>query len=107
MISKHQLQSRFRRLAWLSAYLSLLAGVSHVRSFPSYNLIISIIAIFTGVQDDKETILKYTSVCAVLGGLSLVADIIFCSVWAGEVRNECQMLLLIFDLTTVSLSVTD
>jgi hypothetical protein len=58
-----------------------------VRSFPSYNLIISTFALFAGVQDKKEAILKHTSVCAVIGSASLVADIIFCSVWAGEVRQ--------------------
>ena len=56
-----------------------------MRSFPTYNLFIAVIALFTGIQNDKETILKQTSVCATVASLSLVADIVFCSVWAGEV----------------------
>lgn len=89
MISSLEQQSRFRKLVWLSAFLSLLSGISHVRSFPSYNLIISIVGLFTGIQDEKEILLKHTTVCASIGALSLVADIVFCSVWAGEVRMHC------------------
>lgn len=96
MISREQTQSRFRRFAWVSAYLSLLTGVSHVRAFPSYNLIISTFALFAGVQDEKEAILKHTSVCAVIGSVSLVTDIIFCSVWAGDVRQITKTDMFVF-----------
>ena len=79
---------RFRRFAWTSAFLSLLTGLSHVRTFPSYNIVLAVVALYgSGLQGDRQAALKSISVCAIIGAISIVADVLFCSFWAGEVSR--------------------
>lgn len=78
---------KFRKIAWLSVCLTLSIGLSHVRSFPSHNGALSLIALYTSVQEDTDTLLRSISVLGIIGVLSIIADIVFCSIWASEVRH--------------------
>ena len=86
-------RNKFSKLAWLSSCLSLLIGLSHVRSFPSYNLALSVIALYASVQEDTEILLKSITVCAIMGALSTLADIAFCSLWAREVSTRTKAII--------------
>jgi hypothetical protein len=87
-LSIEQSFRRFRRFAWTSAFLSLLTGLSHVRTFPSYNIVLAVVALYgSGLQGDRQAALKSISVCAIIGAISIVADVLFCSFWAGEVSR--------------------
>ena len=74
------------KLAWLSTVLALVIGVSHVRSFPSYNIAVAISGLYASSQEDTELLLKSTSICSFVCVLSIFADAVFCFLWAKEVR---------------------
>jgi hypothetical protein len=40
------------------------------------------------VQEDTDALLKSITVCAIMGTLSVLADIAFCSLWAREVSEQ-------------------
>ena len=73
------------KLAWLSACLSLLIGLSHVRSFPSYNVAVSIIALYASSQDEVSLRGKSIAACCLFGASSILFDVAFCILWASEV----------------------
>ena len=83
-LSKHKLS----KLAWLSLCISLLIGLSHVRSFPSYNIAISLIALHSGAQEEIALVLKSSSICVIIGISSILADVAFCFLWTKEVRHN-------------------
>mmetsp|Transcript_19628 Transcript_19628/g.41158 ORF Transcript_19628/g.41158 Transcript_19628/m.41158 type:complete len:143 (+) Transcript_19628:1184-1612(+) len=78
---------KFSKLAWLSICLTFFIELSHVRSFPSYNGTISLVAFYTSAQHDTDALLRGAAIFLILGSLSIVADIIFCAVWASEILN--------------------
>ena len=73
------------KLAWLSACLSLLLGLSYVRSFPSYNVAVSIIALYASSQDEVSLRGKSITACCLFGASSILFDVAFCILWASEV----------------------
>eukprot|EP00986_Skeletonema_menzelii_P007871 scaffold3131_cov187-Skeletonema_menzelii.AAC.6 len=81
------LQIRFARLAWLSFCLSLVTCAAHVRAFPSYNSAASLVALYTSNQDNSNTdiLLRNNALFTIVGGLTTLADIVFCIIWAGEI----------------------
>eukprot|EP00970_Alexandrium_tamarense_P010607 scaffold2178_cov171-Alexandrium_tamarense.AAC.3 len=102
-LSIEQSFRRFRRFAWTSAFLSLLTGLSHVRTFPSYNIVLAVVALYgSGLQGDRQAALKSISVCAIIGAISIVADVLFCSFWAGETAMIYSSLAVSVAITSVS-----
>lgn len=80
---------RFSRLAWLSLCLSILTGISHVRAFPSYNASASLVAIYATFQDytNPDILLQSHALCGIIGGLTILSDIVFCVIWAREIAQ--------------------
>ena len=83
------LQIRFARLAWLSLCLSIVTGVAHVRAFPSYNAATALVAIYASFQDNTnvDILLRNNALFGIIGGLTTLADIVFCIIWAGEIAQ--------------------
>jgi hypothetical protein len=83
------LQIRFARLAWLSLCLSILTGIAHVRAFPSYNAATALVAIDATFQDNTnaDMLLRSHALCGIIGVLTMLADIAFCVIWAGEIAQ--------------------
>ena len=88
---KHKLdvlQIRFARLAWLSLCLSIVTSVAHVRAFPSYNAAAALVALYSSQENTNIDILvKNNALFAIIGGLTTLADFIFCILWAGEIAQ--------------------
>ncbi len=90
---------RLYKLSWVMIGLSLLMDTSHVRSFPSYNIILGVWAysasFYGGNKKDKKTIeLQQSSMLSLLKSLSafsfvvivsLILDVFFCIIWGEEV----------------------
>ena len=49
---------------------------------------LSLVALYASVQEDTDALLKSITVCAIMGTLSVLADIAFCSLWAREVSEQ-------------------
>ena len=89
------LRITFQRLAWISLCLSILTGIAHVRTFPSYNTANSLVAIYASHQDKAniELLLRSNTVCGLVSGLTTLADIAFCILWAGEITQDYIVLV--------------
>ena len=49
---------------------------------------LSLVALYASVQEDTDALLKSITVCAIMGTLSVLADVAFCSLWAREVSEQ-------------------
>lgn len=81
-------RDKLNRLAWLTTFISLLTGISHERSFPSYNAAVSVIALYVSNLLDIDALRRGIAVCAIMCLCSIGADITFCSLWAREVSAQ-------------------
>lgn len=83
------LQIRFERLAWLSFCLSLVTCAAHARAFPNYNVATALAAIYASNHDNSNTdiLVRNNASFAIIGGLTTLADIVFCIIWAGEIAQ--------------------
>ena len=91
---------RLYKLSWAMIGLSLFMDTSHVRSFPSYNIILGVWAYSASFYDenkkDKKTIelpqssmlslLQLLSAFSFVMIISLILDVFFCIIWGEEVR---------------------
>ena len=85
------LQIRFARLAWLSFCLSLVTCAAHVRAFPSYNAATALAAVYVSNNNhdnsNTDILVRNNVSFAIIGGLTTLADIVFCIIWAGEIAQ--------------------
>ena len=84
------LQIRLAWLAWLSFCLSLVTCSAHVRAFPSYNAATALAAVYVSNNHDNsntDILVRNNASFAIIGGLTTLADIVFCIIWAGEIAQ--------------------
>lgn len=116
-------------VSWEILGLSLLIDTSHIRSFPSYNVVIGLWAFYcgslkcpphvaeevsdggreqravatTGLSEEMERVLRDASTFAFVTSASIIFDILFCSVWGGEITqgesNSAKFSLVMFIFT--------
>ena len=81
----------FARLSWLSFCLSLVTCAAHVRAFPSYNAATALAAIYASNNNHENSntdiLVRNNASFAIVGGLTTLADIVFCIIWAGEIAQ--------------------
>ena len=108
---------KLRNASWIMIFFSIIIDISHVRAFPSYNVVIGFWACYCGhfqssilIHNNNGTIqmkrtnyrsqrnlnkkgeeeLKYLqkmiSSFSVIASMSVIFDILFCSMWGKEVR---------------------
>jgi len=110
--------NKLRNLSWIIVFCSVIIDISHVRAFPSYNIIIGLWACYCGHYQNEmlakerrkkkrktknrsrqshldavasggvEELIylqKLISSYAVITSMSVIIDILFCSIWGEEV----------------------
>lgn len=106
---------KLSQVSWAILGLSLLIDTSHIRSFPSYNVVVGLWAYYcgnlkctsgatqrdnspserrrerrgslTGLSEEMETLLRDVSTFSFVASASIIFDVLFCSVWGGEIHK--------------------
>lgn len=85
------MQEIFQKTSWVIMTLSLLTDIiSHVRSFPSYNIVIGVFTWYAAQsilnRNEKETkVLDILSAFTMLNLCSLLLDVSFCFIWGRDI----------------------
>lgn len=99
------LQSNLLHSAFAIMACAVLTDISNIRSFPSYNMCVGLVAAYCGSYSAKTAAKtkSQTSTFILLATLSLLFDVIFCGLWGGQIfagySSSVKFSLIMFIIT--------